>query len=145
MTRQMLSSREVVNISPASSLGACLCARLEGWPRVPAFHPSFETLASQAPQDEVSARHEERPLSRVSKDRNSLRPRGFETAQERLLTMRVGDFNSLRENRASRFQRRYGAGCRERSRHESKNSERRIDRGTAGPSASWSCWGRREN
>src|SRR5882672_12249927 len=29
------------------------CARLEGWPRVPALRPSFETLASQAPQDEV--------------------------------------------------------------------------------------------
>jgi hypothetical protein len=30
------------------------CARLEGWPRVHAPCPSFETLASQAPQDEVS-------------------------------------------------------------------------------------------
>src|SRR5882724_4860014 len=27
--------------------------RLEGWPRVRALRPSFETLASQAPQDEV--------------------------------------------------------------------------------------------
>jgi diguanylate cyclase with GGDEF domain len=38
----------------ASSRGARLCARLEGRPRVRAFGPSFETLASQAPQDEVS-------------------------------------------------------------------------------------------
>src|SRR5882672_152795 len=33
--------------------GARLCKRLEGCPRVPALRPSFETLASQAPQDEV--------------------------------------------------------------------------------------------
>jgi hypothetical protein len=33
--------------------GARPCARLEGWQRVPALRPSFETLASQAPQDEV--------------------------------------------------------------------------------------------
>src|SRR6267378_174726 len=32
-------------------------ARLEGWPRVPALRPSFETLASQAPQDEVRIPH----------------------------------------------------------------------------------------
>src|SRR5665213_1448115 len=32
-----------------------VCARLEGWPRVHASRPSFETLASQAPQDDVSA------------------------------------------------------------------------------------------
>src|ERR1700682_2804343 len=35
-------------------LRSALCARLEGWPRVPALCPSFETLASQAPQDEDS-------------------------------------------------------------------------------------------
>jgi hypothetical protein len=28
--------------------------RREGWPRVRALRPSFETLASQAPQDEAS-------------------------------------------------------------------------------------------
>src|SRR5450432_2630073 len=33
---------------------AVRCARLEGWPRVRTLRPSFETLASQAPQDEVS-------------------------------------------------------------------------------------------
>src|SRR5450631_3146914 len=32
---------------------AVRCARLEGWPRVRTLRPSFETLASQAPQDEV--------------------------------------------------------------------------------------------
>src|SRR5882724_6372973 len=32
-------------------------ARLEGWPRVPVLRPSFETLASQAPQDEVRIPH----------------------------------------------------------------------------------------
>ena len=31
--------------------------RLEGWPRVHALCPSFETLASQAPQDEVGILH----------------------------------------------------------------------------------------
>src|SRR5258708_14549850 len=40
-------------------------ARLEGWPRVRALHPSFETLASQAPQDEVS------PLERLSQYRSA--------------------------------------------------------------------------
>ena len=30
-----------------------LARRLEGWPRVQMLHPSFETLASQAPQDEA--------------------------------------------------------------------------------------------
>jgi len=30
------------------------CERLEGSPRVRTLRPSFETLASQAPQDEVS-------------------------------------------------------------------------------------------
>src|ERR1700733_8435140 len=38
------------DVSPTSSRGARFCARLEGWPRVRALHPSFETLASQAPQ-----------------------------------------------------------------------------------------------
>jgi hypothetical protein len=56
------SANEAVNISPTSSPrngfaviagGARPCARLEGWPRVRALRPSFETLASQAPQDEV--------------------------------------------------------------------------------------------
>jgi hypothetical protein len=60
--------------------------RLEGWPRDHAFRPSFETLASQAPQDEGSVagrlrgalrevdgssddpHPEERTLVRVSKD-----------------------------------------------------------------------------
>src|SRR5476651_2452312 len=36
---------------------AVRCARLEGWPRVRTLPPSFETLASQAPQDEVSILH----------------------------------------------------------------------------------------
>jgi hypothetical protein len=59
-------AKEVVNISPTSSPrngfaviagGARHCARLEGWPRVHASRPSFETLASQAPQDEVRTHH----------------------------------------------------------------------------------------
>jgi hypothetical protein len=36
---------------------AVRCARLEGWPRVRTLRPSFETLASQAPQDEVGILH----------------------------------------------------------------------------------------
>src|SRR5258708_17610264 len=31
----------------------CAARRLEGWPRVLAVHPSFETRPSAAPQDEV--------------------------------------------------------------------------------------------
>src|SRR6266849_7397676 len=58
----VVPANEVVNISRTSSPrngfaviagGARLCARREGWPRVRALRPSFETLASQAPQDEV--------------------------------------------------------------------------------------------
>src|SRR5258708_28192939 len=63
MVPPVVPAFEVVNISRTSSPrngfaviagGARLCARLEGWPRVRALRPSFETLASQAPQDEVS-------------------------------------------------------------------------------------------
>src|ERR1700681_2446068 len=42
----------LLNRPPTSSGGARPGARLEGWPRVRALPPSFETLASQAPQDE---------------------------------------------------------------------------------------------
>src|SRR4030088_935020 len=56
------------------SLRSAPGARLEGWPRVQLLCPSFETLASQAPQDEESKlrlRPEERLLSRVSKDEDA--------------------------------------------------------------------------
>src|SRR5712664_3634427 len=46
-TENSLSASETLILRSAHS------ARLEGWPRVHALCPSFETLASQAPQDEV--------------------------------------------------------------------------------------------
>src|SRR6266480_149254 len=42
-----LSAAEILILRSAHS------ARLEGWPRVHSLPPSFETLAAQAPQDEV--------------------------------------------------------------------------------------------
>src|SRR3979490_809784 len=49
---------------------AVRCARLEGWPRVHILFPSFETLASQAPQDEVRIRSQALK-SGVSKERRA--------------------------------------------------------------------------
>src|SRR5258708_10956335 len=84
---------------PAAHL-RCPVARLEGWPRVHALRPSFETLASQAPQDEASifftnseeralpAAHLRCPVARLEGWGNA-RISCFETALKRLLTIRT--------------------------------------------------------
>src|SRR5258705_13986457 len=50
-------------------------ARLEGWPQVRALRPSFETLASQAPQDEGARRSVTRAQHLTSSARWLRRPR----------------------------------------------------------------------
>src|ERR1700716_1911567 len=77
--------------------------RLEGWPRLRALRPSFETLASQAPQDGdciSSQARKERPLGRVSKNGKFA---GIHDSRRRtsarLLTMRARLFRRPRIDR----------------------------------------------
>ena len=56
--RPVVPANEVVKyISDLILRSRALARRLEGWTRVHALCPSFETLASQAPQDEVGILH----------------------------------------------------------------------------------------
>src|SRR5260370_31524765 len=74
-------ANETVNISPTSSLrngfaviagGARLCARPEGWPRVHALCPSFETLA-----EPVIGRAFARPVGKLLRMRSVFFTRSF--------------------------------------------------------------------